>query len=293
MTGLRYPLLVLTFASSPLIPKMSHPLSLPVYLSSPHYFRLTSCTQIPICCSNYQKYASSPLFVFPLDFWRHENCIPQWWYPYFEPLTRYTRLYSPITCCAGTGRPHHSRKVSLTRFLDYLNYHIQMYFFSMAELTELPILHLLDTYSSYSEFVFLPSREFPDFIPALKRRWFHVHGNQTHLRMFVEFSHSKAFADFLRYFFVTSEPWETRLHNKNGSVEDKHGVIRRLILRLLNDLSVSNNNITGPSLDINFPTNQSHPSCPPSSGDVFVADLHSRAWLLSNGLYCVKPLSAI
>lgn len=185
--------------------------------------------------------------------------------------------------CAGTGRPRRSKKVSLSRVLDTFNSHIQIDFFFVPELTNLPILHIIDVSTSYSECVLLPTREIPDVISALKRRWFHIHGAPSNLSGDIEFTRSSDFTNFLKYFFVNLAPRPARRHNKNGSVEAKHGIIRRLLLRFLKDASASGVNVTSSGIST---------SPAPSSPDITISDLLARACFLSNVLYGGKPLSA-
>lgn len=78
--------------------------------------------------------------------------------------------------CDGSDLPHRARKISLSRVLSSFNDHIKIYFAFIPELTEIPILHIVDTATSYSECLIIPSREILDIVSALDRRWFSVNG---------------------------------------------------------------------------------------------------------------------
>lgn len=127
---------------------------------------------------------------------------------------------------------------------------------------ELPILRIVDTATAFSECLILPSPEIPEIISAIVRRWFSVYGAPFSLSGDVEFSRSTQFQDFLKYFFVDLEPRPARRHNKNSSLEAKHGLIRKLVLRLLSDASSSAASLSGPSFDLSFA-----PGAPSSSPD--------------------------
>lgn len=106
--------------------------------------------------------------------------------------------------CQGTGRPHRARKSSLTRVISSFNDHIKIDLMYLPDLTSLPILHTVDSATAFPECIILPSREMPDIISAIDRRWFSDHGPPASIGCDVEFSRSSQFRDFLRYSLLIS-----------------------------------------------------------------------------------------
>lgn len=147
----------------------------------------------------------------------------------FRDVTRH------CTACAGTGRLQRTMETSLTKVLVSFNENIQVDLLYISELSNLPTLHIVDTATSFSECALLPSREMPDIISALDRRWFSVYGAPANLGGDVEFSRSSKFRDFLKYYMTSLEARPARRHNKSGSVEGKDGIIRHFPQKLLRD----------------------------------------------------------
>lgn len=98
----------------------------------------------------------------------------------------------------GTGSPRRARKAFLSRFLSSFSDHVQLDMF-LPELTEYPILHTVDIFSSFSERILLPSSLIPNIISAIDRRWFGIYGSPPIVSGDVEFSRSTQFCDFLNY----------------------------------------------------------------------------------------------
>lgn len=109
---------------------------------------------------------------------------------------------------------------------------MQADFVFIPELTPVPIPHIANVFSSYSERLILRSREIPDVISALDRRWFSLYCATHRMSGDFEFSRSTSFMVNLKYFHVKLEPLPARLHNKNGTVQAKHEILRRVVRRL-------------------------------------------------------------
>lgn len=77
-----------------------------------------------------------------------------------------------------------------------------------------------------------------------------IYGPPSKVRGDVDFSRFDQFMHFVNYYTVKLEDRPASRHNKNGSVEAKHGLTRKLIFRLLADAYASQTKISGPSFDL-------------------------------------------
>lgn len=92
-------------------------------------------------------------------------------------LSHYLRdMTRRCTSFAVTGLPRSARKTSLSKVLASFNESIQVDLMYIPELTQFPIFHIFDTSTVFSECFLFPSRETPDIISGLDRRWFSIYG---------------------------------------------------------------------------------------------------------------------
>lgn len=94
------------------------------------------------------------------------------------PALRHSLYHVSRKCrsCAQNGRPHRSKKVSLSKLFETFNDNIQIDFMWITELTLHLILHTAGMSTSYFKFVLVPNREILSVKSAMERRWFHLHG---------------------------------------------------------------------------------------------------------------------
>lgn len=102
--------------------------------------------------------------------------------------------------CVQMGGPHGSRKVYLSKLFDSLNDKIQIDFIWISELTDQPILNIVDVATPYSECAVVPTREISDVIYSLGRRRFHLHSPPKSISGDVKFQRSSESTNFLHYF---------------------------------------------------------------------------------------------
>jgi len=73
------------------------------------------------------------------------------------------------TSCKSTNRPLNSKKISFDKLLRTFNDHVQLDFFFIKELTQLPILHIRDKATGYSETVVQRGRDIEEMITEFKQ----------------------------------------------------------------------------------------------------------------------------
>lgn len=161
----------------------------------------------------------------------------------------------------------------LSRVLSSLNTHVQLDLIFITELTELPIFYIFETSTEFSECLILPSKEIPDILSALDRRWISIYDSPKSLSGDVEFSGSTKFIDSLKHHFIKFETLPSRRHNKSGSVETKKPLLRKLVHRLISDESASSTTLTVPCYNILFLIASSSHTSPPS---IYFSDILAR-----------------
>lgn len=99
--------------------------------------------------------------------------------------------------CASTGRLNRSRKVSLSRLLNEFKYHVHIDYFFIAEFDNKPIIHMVNTASSFSVAVFIDNRRLDLAAKAFEKSWSTAHGPPAMLSADLEFLGEK-FTDTLK-----------------------------------------------------------------------------------------------
>ena len=177
---------------------------------------------------------------------------------------------SKCTTCLQTGRPLNARKVSFSRVLSSFNEHIQIDFMFIAELGNLPILHMVDVGTGFSATVLMTSRDLDEAARFVELHWFNVHGPPRIVSGDPEMFKG-SFKELLSRHYCKFDPRPARRHNKIGSVEAANNSLRVFVQRLLLDAEYARN----------------------TTGTRFSDyEILSRATFLSNVLYGSKKLSS-
>ncbi len=139
---------------------------------------------------------------------------------------------SACEICSGHGRPSITRKISFSRINSQFNEEIQLdFFWTNVRKRQLVCLHIVDTFSSYSEVIIAPTRS-QDFIAtSIENEWIFRHGAPSKLSGDQEFDKSAIHALCTRH-HITICPRPTRRHNKSGIVERKNAIIKNIIARI-------------------------------------------------------------
>lgn len=133
---------------------------------------------------------------------------------------------------SGHGRPSLIRKVSISRINSHFNDEIQMDFFWIeVRQKQLVCLHIIDTFSSYSEVTIAPNRSQKFIASAIENIWIYRYGAPCKLSGDHEFDKSAIRALCIRH-NITLCPRPTRGHNKTGIVERKNAIIKNILARI-------------------------------------------------------------
>ena len=178
--------------------------------------------------------------------------------------------FANCTSCLQSGRPLNSRKFSLSRVLSSFNDHLQIDFFFIQELGNLPILCMVDVATGYASTVLMSSRDLDQTARFVEVYWFNVYGPPRTISGDPEM-HKGPFKELLSRHNCEFAARPARRHNKIGSVEASHRSIRIFVQRLLLDAEYIRN----------------------TSGVSFSDfEILSRATFLKNALYGCKSLSS-
>ena len=208
-------------------------------------------------------------------------------YSHFRPkdmieICRRAKILTPMLCkelqeafekcasCLQTGRPLHSRKVSFSRVLASFNDHVQIDFFFIQELGNLPILCMVDVSTGFASTVLMSSRDLDQTARFVEVYWFNVHGPPQIISGDPEM-YKGPFKELLSRHYCEFAARPARRHNKIGSVEVSHRSIRVFVQRLLLDAEYTRN-----TLGVSFSD----------------FEILSRATFLKNALYGSKKLSS-
>lgn len=90
-------------------------------------------------------------------------------------------VVAKCTTCKSTGRPLRSRKLSFSKLLDSFNKHVQLDHMFITELSDQPILHMVDMSTSFSVPVFTMTTDFSGAAQAFEDHWCNIHGPGHHV----------------------------------------------------------------------------------------------------------------
>lgn len=121
--------------------------------------------------------------------------------------------------CNKNGRPHPSRKVSLTHVNEAFNEEIQLDFLFIKH-KDVTVLFITDAGTGYSELALVESLHVAVFTREIERSWVRRHGAPRALSADDEYHNNPTMA-YLRTHGICFKPRPARRHNKTGIVERK------------------------------------------------------------------------
>lgn len=134
--------------------------------------------------------------------------------------------------CSGHGRPSITRKISISRIDSHFNNEIQLDFVWLnVRDTRHVCLHIIDTFSSYSEVTIAPNRSQEFISNTLENVWIYRYGAPLKLSGDQEFDRSGVHTICNRH-NISYCPRPTRRHNKTGIIERKNGVIKTILEKI-------------------------------------------------------------
>lgn len=79
----------------------------------------------------------------------------------------------------------------------------------------------------------VPNKYIPSVVSAFERSWCKIHGPPKKVSGDVEFQRTQEFNHHLLYLYALMLSSPARLHNKTGTMEAKHTIVRHLVQRIL------------------------------------------------------------
>ena len=157
-----------------------------------------------------------------------------------EGVIRNTAAACPI--CAGTGRPAHTKKVSLTHVNQAFNEEIQLDFvFVDIHDEKMTVIHIVDTGTIWSEKRIVGSRSSQVITEIIYILWLCQHGSPKAISADDEYN-SRQVQEFCSTHNIEFKARPARRHNKTGLVERKNQTLKTVLERLTKDKTTSSPN---------------------------------------------------
>jgi hypothetical protein len=137
--------------------------------------------------------------------------------------------------CLRTARLKPSKKISLSNVNREFNNSVQVDNFYLNGVDRRPILHAVDTRTSFSMARLCQNRDLQLLVSTFEREWVHVHGPPAEVSGYQEFDKGY-FQDMLRRHNIAFREQGVRRHNKSGVVERGNGVLKDFVKRLVLDI---------------------------------------------------------
>jgi hypothetical protein len=137
--------------------------------------------------------------------------------------------------CLRTARPKPSKKFSLSNVNREFNNSVLVDIFYQDGVFRRPILHAVDTRTSFSMARLCHNRDLELLASTFEREWVHVHGPPAEVSGDQEFAQGY-FQDMLRRQNIAFREQGAHRHNKTGVVERGNGVLKDFVKRLALDI---------------------------------------------------------
>jgi hypothetical protein len=134
-----------------------------------------------------------------------------------------------------TAKPEPSKKISLSNVNREFNNFVQVDIFYLDGVDRRPILHAVDTRTSFSMARLCQNRDLELLASTLEREWVHVHGPPAEVSGDQEFAQGYL-QDMLRRHNIAFREQGARRHNKTGVVERDNDVLKDFVKRLVLDI---------------------------------------------------------
>jgi len=149
-----------------------------------------------------------------------------------ELSAAFDRVYQACDICASSGRPHHSKKLSIAHIDKAFNDEVQADFlWCTIQGTQFVVLNIVDTSTKYGERVQAPSRSAKTMMELVESHWICRHGAPSSFSADVEFT-TTVTKQFMSRHSVEVHARPVRAHNKTGIVERNNGLFKNIIKRL-------------------------------------------------------------
>jgi hypothetical protein len=135
----------------------------------------------------------------------------------------------------STARPKPSKKISLSNVNREFNNSVQVEIFYLERVDRCPILHAVDTRTSFSVARLCQNRDLELLASTFEREWVYVHGPPGEVSGDQEFSQCYV-QDMLRSYNISFREQYTRRHNKTGVVERGNGILKNFVKRRILDI---------------------------------------------------------
>jgi hypothetical protein len=137
--------------------------------------------------------------------------------------------------CLRTARPKPSEKISLSNVNREFKNSVQVDIFYLDSVDRRPILHAVNTRTSFSMARLCQNRDLELLASTFEREWGHVHGPPAEVSGDQEFAQGY-FQDMLRRHNIAFREQGARRHNKTGVFERGNGVLKDFVKRLVLDI---------------------------------------------------------
>jgi hypothetical protein len=134
-----------------------------------------------------------------------------------------------------TAKPKPSKKISLSNVNREFNNSVQVNIFYLDGVDRRPILHAVDTRTSFSTARLGQNRDLELMASTFEREWDHIHGPPAEESSDQEFTQGY-FQDMLRRHNIAFREKYARKHKKSGVVERGNGILKDFIKRLVLDI---------------------------------------------------------
>jgi hypothetical protein len=161
---------------------------------------------------------------------------------YLEEMCRRAGILSPqqahyltlaahsCLSCLCMERPKPCKKSSLSNITRESSNSVQVDIFYLDGVDRRPILHYVDTRTSFSVARLCQNRDLKLLASTFEREWVHVHGPPAEVSGDQEFGHGY-FQDMLRRHNIAFREQGERRHNKTGVVERGNSILKDCIKR--------------------------------------------------------------
>jgi hypothetical protein len=155
----------------------------------------------------------------------------------FSPQLAHYLTFSAQSClsCLCTARPKPSKKISLSNVNREFSNSVQVDIFYLDGVDRRPILHAVDTHTSFSMARLYQNRDLKPLASIFEREWVHVHGPPAEVSGDQKLSQGY-FQDMLRRHNIAFREQGARRHNEMVVVERSNGVLKDFVKRLVLDI---------------------------------------------------------
>lgn len=142
------------------------------------------------------------------------------------------KVYEACDICTSSGRPHNSKKISLTHVNEGFNEEVQAdYTVVYIKGEKYFVLNIVDAGTRYGERAIANSRDAATMMQMMETEWLYHHGAPKYFSADPEFC-KPVFERFLAGHEITLRPRPSRSSHKNGRVERNNGVFKSVLSRL-------------------------------------------------------------